>query len=827
MRLVLFPAFLGVLAVAWADDVPLVSEHVTGAVIVVSAEASPQVQAAAATLQTYIEKSTGARLPVQSTSDDEVALHVGETDYVRKLSLKREDLDEDGFILKGEDARNFVIIGGSDWGTEFGVYDFLERFLGVRWLMPTSLGTEIPEHASLSVPIGEIREEPAYLSRQLAPIEIQRQEPIRPYSPWRQYESQDTWGRFNRTRARVKFHHNLKKLFPPSRFAATHPEFFPMVNGRRLLPTDDNDFRWQPNFSAEGLVEAAVAEIDTYFANHPEEESYSLGVNDLRFFDESPASKARRSGRMNFLGLEDVSDDYFLWANAVVAKVRQKYPDKIFGVLAYSSLAEPPEKAGVNAGIVPFLTFERMRWADERLRLQDQELTLRWARVAPRLGWYDYAYGRNYLIPRVWFHVMGDYLRWGLDHQVRYYYAELYPNWGEGPKPWIMAKLLWNPHRNVDELLNDWYSSAVGKKAAPKLAAYFALWEKFWTRDILQGNRGELSQIPAWNRRSGQYLPFEIVTYLLAVPEDYLTKSRELLEEARNLAETPDQKARVQKIREMWEIYEISVRTFQEDNLWRTADLLTEETALALLQKCEAGIQDSTRRHERLSALKEDDLLGHSVFRMDQSENSRGADWGATSLWSLLPWIAQSQEVKNRVVQLSREGGTAESRRTASLVLKAADGEGAPLLRNASFEQGLQGWATGPARLSQEVTVTGKNSAMLTGVSGTALAQTVPISEGRYFAIVRAYIAGEAESKGEAWLTLTTVDPNGKSRGRELPAGRLPLHAGRWSTFVLPFKVDKEVSRIKSAQLRVNVELSQFGAKDQIWFDDVQIFRAE
>jgi len=825
MRLVLLLAYLGILAAAWADDIPLVHDHLTDAVIVVSAEASPQVRAAAGTLQTYIEKSTGARLPVQSTSDDKVALHVGETDYVRKLSLAHGDLDEDGFILKGEDARNFIIIGGSDWGTEFGVYDFLERFLGVRWLMPTDLGTEIPAHDSLILPHGEVREEPAYLSRQLSPMEIERKEPPKPYAPWRQYQFQDTWGRFNRTRTRVEFHHNLKNLFTPSRFAATHPEFFPMVNGRRLIPKDDKDFRWQPNFSAPGLVEAAVHEIDTYFQTHPNASSFSLGVNDLRFFDESAESKARRSGRKNYLGYEDVSDDYFQWANAVAARVREKYPDKLFGTLAYSSLAEPPEKAGVGAGIVPFLTFERLRWADPELRRQDQALTQRWAQKAPQLGWYDYVYGRNYLIPRVWPHLMDDYLRWGLDHHVRYYVAEVYPNWGEGPKPWILAKLLWNPKQSVDELLTDWYVSAVGEKAAPKLAAYFDLWEKFWTEDLQREFRKDGSEIPAWNRRSGQYLPFEIVTYLLAVPPEYLKESRGLLDEAARLAETPTQKARVGKIREMWDIYESSVIGFQADNLWRTADLSTKAQALALLEKCERSIQDSARRKERLDALKEDDLLGHSVYRISVSENSNGADWGASSLWSLLPWIGRDAEVRARLERLSREGETAESRRIAELVLKAAAGEGEPLLKNPSFEEGMRGWETGSARNSSEVFAAGEQSAMLRG--NKSLIQSVPITAGRYYAIVHVYQGEKMASSGKALLTLATINNSGKQGGRELPAVRLPLHEGQWSTFVLPFRIDKEVVRIPGAQLRVGLELSGFGADDPLWFDDVQVYRVE
>jgi len=97
-----------------------------------------------------------------------------------------------------------------------------------------------------------------------------------------------------------------------------------------------------------------------------------------------------------------------------------------------------------------------MRWANETLLQAGHDRTLAWNKVAPVLGWYDYAYGLCYMVPREWFHVMQKYLSWGAAHNVKYYYAELYPNWGEGPRAWVLSKLLWNPGQNVDPLLHGW-----------------------------------------------------------------------------------------------------------------------------------------------------------------------------------------------------------------------------------------------------------------------------------------------------------------------------------------------------------------------------------
>jgi hypothetical protein len=36
----------------------------------------------------------------------------------------------------------------------------------------------------------------------------------------------------------------------------------------------------------------------------------------------------------------------------------------------------------------------------------------------------------------------------------------------------------------VDKTLQDWYFAAVGADAAPYIAAYYKLWEEFWTKRV-------------------------------------------------------------------------------------------------------------------------------------------------------------------------------------------------------------------------------------------------------------------------------------------------------------------------------------------------------
>jgi len=547
----IFPFFLSIIPVSLvrANGIIIVTNHQPKAVIVIPEAASQQIQYAAIILQDYIKKSTGALIHITSHAQNNTVtvVNLGLTEYVKNQNIKIKDLDEDGFILQGVDAHNFIIVGGSDWGTEFGVYSFLERYLGVEDLMPTNLGINIPLHTSLILPEVRIIDNPVYISREISPIYIVVGSHL------------GNWGRFNKLKGRIFFSHNLLNLFPIKQYLKTNPEFYPMVNGKRIIPLDSLDFRWQPNFSAKGIVDSASKKIIKYFDDHPSATTFSLGINDSQIFDESPQSLIRRNGKKNYFGVEDISNDYFKWANEVVKKVALKYPDKKFGLLAYRNIAEPPSiNISVAPQMIPFLTYQRWRWSNPILKEQGYKINEEWTKMCAVIGWYDYIYGYNLLVPGIWFHEMQQYLKWGMHHHVKYYYGELYPNWGEGPKPWITSKLLWNPNQNVDSLLNVWYVSFAGPRAALKLQQFYKIWENYWTKDNLNYK---------WNKSDGPYVSTPNLAYLNTVPQRYVDICDSLMEAAYNLTDTEIQKERVLELKKMWRVYKTAIELYKKNKL--------------------------------------------------------------------------------------------------------------------------------------------------------------------------------------------------------------------------------------------------------------------
>jgi hypothetical protein len=504
--------------------VELVRDGESRAVIAVGTEAPVLVREAGDLLQRVIREGTGASLDVIETEPASTALTV----LRLRVDSGELGLDKDGFVFRFPGSGYIEIVGGSSYGVMFGAQDFLERYAGVRWLMPGDLGEVIPTRTTLAVPAAPVREEPAFFSRQLSGSHFHGGRDTNPLAMFLFRQ---------RMHGRMKFHHNL----------VHHPEFYPVVDGKRHVPQENSDYHWQPDLHADGIVEEGVRTICDFFDRNPGEESYSLGMNDTRAWDDS-VMKAE-DATLNSIGRIDLSDYFFGWANRIATGVLEKHPDKWFGCLAYNEVTDPPRNTPVHPRILPYVCIDRMYWADPKLRRTDMKRTKDWRKVADRLAWYDYIYGDQfYKVPRFYPHLMSRYLRFAHEHGVVAYYAEAYPTprWTEGPKLYILLRLLWDPYLDVDDTLDEWCRLAVGDAAAPHLRQYYDFWETFWTEKVPRTD---------WFKTSAAntcYLHFGKVGYFEALDLDDADRLDAVMQQVAELAETPGQKERAAFLHQGW-----------------------------------------------------------------------------------------------------------------------------------------------------------------------------------------------------------------------------------------------------------------------------------
>ncbi len=131
--------------------------------VIISGLATESEKFAASELVSYVEQITGVTL--EYTNDmgytDDKIISVGETDFLSSsdVFLDKNALGADGFILKTK-GQALIICGGSERGTIYGVYDFLEYHLGVKFL--TDEYTYIPSADKAKVYACDRTEIPAF-----------------------------------------------------------------------------------------------------------------------------------------------------------------------------------------------------------------------------------------------------------------------------------------------------------------------------------------------------------------------------------------------------------------------------------------------------------------------------------------------------------------------------------------------------------------------------------------------------------------------------------------------------------------------------------------
>ncbi len=118
--------------------VRLVEQGVGRAVIVTHGGVAGQARQMVNELQTAIRLTSGAELPFagpdQSNTHEGAKIHVGDWDGAVTVGLKGGDLPVEGFAIKT--AADAVYIVGNGDGLAWGLCEFLERFVGVRWFWP-------------------------------------------------------------------------------------------------------------------------------------------------------------------------------------------------------------------------------------------------------------------------------------------------------------------------------------------------------------------------------------------------------------------------------------------------------------------------------------------------------------------------------------------------------------------------------------------------------------------------------------------------------------------------------------------------------------------
>jgi len=434
------------------------------------------VKDAASDLQRYVKLVTGKELPFGQERSDATCIHVGQTRYVKAMRLGLEHLDYDGFIICTRFRGNIpqlIIAGRTPVGTYNGVNYFLRKYVGVQWLFPGALGEIVPKKTSISIPAElDDKQEPDYFQRAYS---VAGQPKV-----WDIFKSRSL---MRSPIPRTVVGHAIPRVIHPDMYSA-HPEYFPLVNGKRFKPRRIN-VGWQPCHSNPEVVKLFIAAAREYFDESPDHLCFSLAENDSGGYCECNKCAAMDYPKAKKWATDlcrNYADRSWKFYAQIAREIEKTHPGRYLGVYSYLWSNEPPSDPDFKmpANIVVRKTFPHE---------SDIDRFERWSKLGVAFGGHDYIYD-------MWFHAFRHYPH-QLAHEIRFRYRrgmrssglESYSRASKcAPKLWILSRLLWNIRENVDDLMMEYCRHAYGAAAEPMLQ-FWNKWEEIYNRQEERARR--------------------------------------------------------------------------------------------------------------------------------------------------------------------------------------------------------------------------------------------------------------------------------------------------------------------------------------------------
>jgi hypothetical protein len=416
--------------------------------IVIPSSPSAQEQKAATVLQDYLMQISGTALPVISASwpgsSYEIILGQNERLDALGIAVNFNELGADGFVIKTDSLR-LIIAGGNDKGTLFGVYTFLEKYLGCRMYTPEAKIIPVKD----TILLGKIED------TEIPEIKYRT---IHYKASWD--EEFVDWHKLNHDAEGERpawgtWVHTFNHLVPPEIYFKDHPEYFALRDGKRL-PT-------QLCLSNPDVVKVVIQNLRRQIARHPEARYWSVSQNDNRQYcmcDECRAldeKEGAHSGTMlNF-----------------VNQVAAEFPDYMISTLAYEytrkapATIKPLKNVNIMLCSIEVRRDRPIETADDSMCVSFVKDVSDWGRIAGDIIVWDYVIQFNNLVsPFPNLQVLQPNLQFftknGVtamfeqgNREVGGEFAEL--------RTYLISKLLWDPYANSDTIINDFLKGYYGE----------------------------------------------------------------------------------------------------------------------------------------------------------------------------------------------------------------------------------------------------------------------------------------------------------------------------------------------------------------------------
>jgi len=434
--------------------------------IVVATSASASEQRAAEELQSHFQACTGIELPIVETRPEGnapmIVLGCGPLAQGLGVDPKAADLGEQGYVMRTV-APHIVIAGTAAAGTMYGVYDFLETHLGVRWYAPGV--TKTPRVTELALPQLDRLVTPAFLWRCTSYAWPGKDAEFMA----RQRGNHGGGGAdhpYGIQHAHEGRAHSYFWYVNPSEFFDEHPEYFSEIGGERRREET------QLCLTNPDVLEITTERMLERMADGPQYRQHNFSQRDYYSYCECDTCRAMNEKYGTAGGTQ------FWFVNQLAERTAKVYPDKLIGTLAYMYTEEVPKDLVMHPNVAVWLchmfpTCDSHPIATCPHDANYKRRAVKWSKVCSHLYIWHYCVDfAHYYNPFPNFRAMAEDMRFYKEIGVEGIYLQAMGSGGGGGefsllRPYYGMKLLWDPYQDADAIMRDFLEGYYGAAWAP------------------------------------------------------------------------------------------------------------------------------------------------------------------------------------------------------------------------------------------------------------------------------------------------------------------------------------------------------------------------
>lgn len=497
---------LMILALALASvalaDVPLVVGRQARAVIITPDDPTPVVSYAAEELVAHVQLATGVTLQVypraEAPAEPPARVYLGPLSEAAEAGIDLDALDEEAAAVRtvgnslfvvGDDGDGDALDGNTRAGTLWGVYELLERELGVAWLFPGERGIHVPRTDTLVIGDLDLQFKPHLLVRRVRPGIIKSASPVT------QAFTEEGLAAYEHAQQVFLRRHRQGSTYPLSwghsfsswwnQYGQEHPEWFQLLdNGRRGPLNETGAWNVSMCVSQPSFHEEIIRQWQQRRAENPDQwMNLRICENDCGGRCVCDACQAwdqplRPEDEGKPVEQRSVSNRYARFWRSVYDLASAVDPDVMVTTYAYANYRKPPT-ADINlhenilVGFVPYVNFPLTDEMWERVHTE----WLGWRETGARLFLRPNSTLVGHTMPYNYSRQLGDMMHFVMENGcVATDFDSLPGQWATmGPTLYLLCRIHTRPDLTTDELLAEYYDGF--GPAAQHVKAYFDYWE--------------------------------------------------------------------------------------------------------------------------------------------------------------------------------------------------------------------------------------------------------------------------------------------------------------------------------------------------------------